>query len=43
MSKYLFPWKSEYMLDYPEIMPIFILILGILLSVLSWIIRRYIE
>lgn len=37
MEKYIFPWKSHVMLEEPWIMPLFLIVLGILLSVITWI------
>lgn len=39
MEKYLFPWESHVMIHYPWAMPLFLLALGILLSIISWIKR----
>lgn len=36
MEKYLFPWKSDFMLSDPWIMPIYLLVLGVLFSTITW-------
>lgn len=40
MEKFLFPWESHVMRDYPLAMPIFLLILGIILSTITWFRQR---
>ncbi len=37
MEKYIFPWDSQVMINYPWVMPVFMLIMGIVLSIISWI------
>lgn len=37
MEQFIFPWDSQVMIHHPLAMPIFMLILSIALSVLSWI------
>lgn len=40
MEKFLFPWESHVMKNYPLAMPIFLLALGILLSIITWSRKR---
>lgn len=37
MEKYLFPWDSRVMIDHPWAFPVFLFVLSVLLSVISWI------
>jgi hypothetical protein len=37
MEKYIFPWDSQVMTNYPLAMPIFMIIMSIILSVIGWI------
>jgi hypothetical protein len=37
MEKYLFPWKSNVMIHEPWIMPIYLFVLALLLSIITWI------
>lgn len=37
MEKYIFPWDSHVMISYPWVMPLFLLVMGIFLSILCWI------
>ncbi|WP_255351803.1 hypothetical protein [Propionispora sp. 2/2-37] len=36
MDKYLFPWQSHIMKEYPWEMPLFMVVLAIMLSVVTW-------
>jgi len=37
MEKYLYPWQSHVMLDYPWLMPLFLFALAVIFSVAVWI------
>jgi len=37
LKEWLFPWESQIMIDHPLAMPVFMGMLSLLLSILSWI------
>lgn len=37
MEKFLFPWEAHVMRNHPLAMPIFLLTLGTMLSIITWV------
>lgn len=37
MDEFLYPWQSHIMKAYPWVMPLFLLILALVLSIVTWI------
>jgi len=40
MDKFLYPWQSHVMQEYPWAMPLFLLTVSLMLSVVTWIKKK---
>lgn len=41
LEEFLFPWQSYVMIKHPWAMPVFMLILSLILSIITWTRQKY--